>query len=367
MTFDTPLRGVLGGRTAGALERGLGLTTVGDLLRHYPRRYAERGELTAIASLTDGDHVTIVADIASVTTRRMRSKKGSIVEVLVTDGTDSLVITFFNQPWRERELRAGQRGLFAGTVSTYRDRRQLAHPQYVMLDEADEQAVAGFAGAIIPVYRSSKSVTSWQIQTSVGVVLDTFGPDLADFDPIDQSLRKRASLLDLQEALEGIHRPTTRDEIEQAHRRLAFEEAFVLQSALVERRLVAQGHRATPRTHIGSPLREAFDAALPFALTDGQRDVGAQISADLSRDVPMQRLLQGDVGSGKTVVAVRAMLDVVADGGQAVLLAPTEVLASQHASGIRSLLGSLAHAGTLLDAASTRNDQRDVEGTEVVL
>lgn len=363
MTFDTPLRGVLGGRTAGALERGLGLTTVGDLLRHYPRRYAERGELTAIASLTDGDHVTIVADIASVTTRRMRSKKGSIVEVLVTDGTDSLVITFFNQPWRERELRAGQRGLFAGTVSTYRDRRQLAHPQYVMLDEADEQAVTGFAGAIIPVYRSSKSVTSWQIQTSVGVVLDTFGPDLADFDPIDQSLRKRASLLDLQAALEGIHRPNTRDEIQRAHRRLAFEEAFVLQTALVERRLVAQGHRATPRSRIGSPLREAFDAALPFALTDGQREVGAQISADIARDIPMQRLLQGDVGSGKTVVAVRAMLDVVADGGQAVLLAPTEVLASQHAAGIRALLGPLGHAGTLLEADGVDG----VNGTQVVL
>ena len=145
----------------------MGLTTVGDLLRHYPRRYAERGELTAISGLTDGDHVTIVADIASVTARRMRNKRGSLLEVLVSDGTDSLVITFFNQPWRERELRVGQRGLFAGTISSYRDKRQLAHPQYVLLgDGSDAEKVESFAGAIIPVYPSTKSVTSWQIQSS---------------------------------------------------------------------------------------------------------------------------------------------------------------------------------------------------------
>ncbi len=361
--WDTKLRGILGGRTAGALERGLGLVTVRDLLRHYPRRYAERGELTAIAGLVDKDHVTVVADIASVTTRRMRQKKGSILEVLVTDGTDSLVITFFNQPWRERELRIGQRGLFAGTVSTYREQRQLAHPQYVMLDEASAESAAGFAGAIIPVYPSSKSVTTWQIQTSVGVVLDAFGVELASLDPLEPTIAEQAGVCDLRTALEGIHRPTTREQIQQAHHRLAFEEAFVLQTALVERRLIAQGHRAQPRIEEGSRLRQAFDAALPFALTDGQQQVGAQISADIARDIPMQRLLQGDVGSGKTVVAVRAMLDVVADGGQAVLLAPTEVLASQHAAGIRSLLGPLGQAGTLLEAAGPES----VDGTQVVL
>ena len=367
--MDTKLRGVLGGRTAGALERGLGLVTVGDLVRHYPRRYAERGELTAIAGLSDGDHVTIVADIASVTTRRMRSKKGSILEVLVTDGTDSLVITFFNQAWRERELKVGQRGLFAGTISTYRSQRQLAHPQYLLLDQTGQQetqATARFAGAIIPVYRSSKSVTSWQIQTSVGVALDALGDRVCERDPMPESIRKQAGLMEMGAAVEAIHRPQTWEQIEQARTRLAFDEAFVLQSALVERRMIAQGHRATPRTLEGSPLREAFDAALPFALTDGQIEVGKQISVDIARDVPMQRLLQGDVGSGKTVVALRAMLDVVASGGQAVLLAPTEVLATQHASGIRRLLGSLAEAGTLFAEAGDSPDA-DIEGTSVVL
>jgi len=363
VALGTKLRGVLGGRTAGALERGLGLVTVGDLLRHYPRRYAERGELTAIDGLADGDHVTIVADIASVTTRRMRSKKGSILEVLVTDGNDSLVITFFNQPWRERELRVGQRGLFAGTVSTYRDQRQLAHPQYVMLDDDNLEMAAGFAGAIIPVYRSSKSVTSWQIQTSVGLALDSVLDELPNIDPIPESVRTEEKLSDLGTALEGIHRPQTREQIEAAHRRLAYEEAFVLQAALVERRLLAQGFRATPRTIEGSPLRAAFDAALPFSFTEGQLEVGAQISADIARDFPMQRLLQGDVGSGKTVVAVRAMLDVVASGGQAVLLAPTEVLAAQHVAGIRRLLGPLGESGTLMAAG----ENGEVDGTLVVL
>ena len=361
--LDTKLRGVLGGRTAGALERGLGLATVGDLIRHYPRRYAERGELTSIAGLQDGDHVTIVADIASVTARRMRTKKGSVLEVLVSDGTDSLTITFFNQPWRERELRVGERGLFAGTISTYRDKRQLAHPQYLMLsahtDQAAGEEVERFAGAIIPVYRTSKSIASWQIQSSVGLVLDTLTADALP-DPIPARIRDELGFVDVVTALEGVHRPSSAQDVERARERLAFEEALVLQATLVQRRSMSRGFRSSVQATEGSSLRSAFDAALPFALTDGQRTVGAEISADLAAEVPMQRLLQGDVGSGKTVVAVRAMLDVVAAGGQAVLLAPTEVLAAQHASGIRRLLGSLAESGTLLE-------QQAQEGTSLVL
>jgi len=361
--FTTKLRGVLGGRTAGAFERGLRLTTVGDLLRHYPRRYAERGELTPIADLAEGDHVTIVADIASVTARRMKAKKGSILEVLVTDGTESLVITFFNQAWRERELRTGQRGLFAGTVSSFRERRQLAHPQYLLLNDDNAELAEGFAGAIIPVYPSSKSVTSWQVHKAMGVVLDGLGPEIDRSDAIPEGVRAELGLVDLRTALQGIHRPGDKAEIAAARRRLTFDEAFVLQAALAQRRMEAQGYRASVQPAAGSALREAFDAALPFDLTDGQRDVGAQISTDLERDVPMQRLLQGDVGSGKTVVAVRAMLDVVAAGGQAVLLAPTEVLAAQHAAGMRRLLGPLAQAGTLFAGGV----DADVEGTSLVL
>lgn len=373
--FDSKLRGVVGGRTAGVLERGLGLTSVGDLLRHYPRRYVERGDLTSIASLGDGDHVTIVADISSVTARRMKSKRGSVLEVLVSDGTDSLVITFFNQPWRERELRVGDRGLFAGTVSTYRNRRQLAHPQYLLLSdhapEVEGEKVQNFAGAIIPVYRSTKSITSWQIQASTALVLDTLS---VDADPIPANIREEFDLVDVMTALEGVHRPATHEDIERGRRRLAFEEALVLQTALAQRRSVARGLRASVSPVAGSPLRSAFDASLPFTLTKGQLDVGEQISGDMAQEVPMQRLLQGDVGSGKTVVALRAMLDVVASGGQAVLLAPTEVLASQHAAGIRRLLGPLAHADTLFDAsgeAESRSgisaDDAEVGSTSVVL
>ena len=360
--LETRLRGVVGGRTAGALERGLGLTTVGDLLRHYPRRYAERGELTAMSGLTDGDHVTIVADIASVTARRMRNKRGSLLEVLVSDGTDSLVITFFNQAWRERELRVGQRGLFAGTISSYRDQRQLAHPQYVLLGEgSDAEKVESFAGAIIPVYPSTKSVTSWQIQSSVRIVLDSIDADQKMPDPIPATMRAEMDLPDIDRALEGVHRPATWQDIERGRERLVFEEALVLQASLVQRRHAARTYRASVMPPAGSILRETFDAALPFALTDGQKAVGNEIAADLAQEVPMQRLLQGDVGSGKTVVAVRAMLDVVAAGGQAVLLAPTEVLAAQHAAGIRRLLGPLAEVDSLLGATAT------VDGTSVVL
>ena len=360
--LEARLRGVIGGRTAGALERGLGLTTVGDLLRHYPRRYAERGELTAISGLTDGDHVTIVADIASVTARRMRNKRGSLLEVVVSDGTESLVITFFNQAWRERELRVGQRGLFAGTISSYRDRRQLAHPQYVLLGESsDEEKIESFAGAIIPVYPSTKSVTSWQIQSSVGIVLDSIDADQIMSDPIPVAMRADMDLPDVHRALEGVHRPASWQDIERGRERLIFEEALVLQASLVQRRHAARTYPASVVPTAGSVLRETFDAALPFALTDGQKAVGNEIAADLAQEVPMQRLLQGDVGSGKTVVAVRAMLDVVAAGGQTVLLAPTEVLAAQHATGTRRLLGPLAEADSLLGAAAS------VHGTSVVV
>jgi len=260
--LETRLRGVIGGRTAGALERGLGLTTVGDLLRHYPRRYAERGELTAISGLTDGDHVTIVADIASVTARRMRNKRGSLLEVLVSDGTDSLVITFFNQAWRERELRVGQRGLFAGTISSYRDKRQLAHPQYVLLgDGSDAEKVESFAGAIIPVYPSTKSVTSWQVQSSVRIVLDSMDADQMMSDPIPAAMRADMDLPDIHRALEGVHRPATWQDMERGRERLIFEEAFVLQANLVQRRHAARTYRASVVPPAGSALRETHRRA----------------------------------------------------------------------------------------------------------
>lgn len=345
--LDQSLTGIIGGKSAKALGEALEIRTVGDLLRHYPRRYAEQGSLTGLASLEDGANVTVVAEIAEVTSRRMRNKKGSILEVRLTDGHDSLRVTFFNQAWRERELRVGRSGLFSGTISSFRGTRQLAHPRYLLFPDGvqdDPEATEAFASALIPVYPATARLTTWDIARAVRVVLDTM-PELDD--PIPPEIRERRGLPDLRSALLSIHRPTSREQAERARARLAFEEALLLQLEVVRRRAVVAAMRTVPRAGTPDGLRSAFDRNMPFTLTPGQVSVGEDIAKDMSTPQPMQRLVQGEVGSGKTVVALRAMLDVVDSGGQAALVAPTEVLAVQHARTIRDLLGPLAEAGTL--------------------
>lgn len=345
--IDTNLTGVLGGKTAKALSKAFGITSVDDLLHHYPRRYAERGKLSDLASLRDGESVTVLADIESVTVRAMRARRGSILEAIITDGKGRLSVTFFNQKWREREFRAGRSGLFSGEISDYRGKRQLAHPQCVLFPdgiEDDPEATAAFAGAIIPVYPASGSITSWQIQAAIRIVLDTLGE--VD-DPIPAEILQRHGLVDRATALRMIHQPQSMSDVESATERLKYEEAFCLQSILAQRRAEFSSMPATARDSVGGPLLTDFDSRLPFTLTDGQVSIGKEIFDDLGATHPMHRLVQGDVGSGKTLVALRAMLAVVDSGGQAALLAPTEVLAVQHHRSITRMLGELAHRGQL--------------------
>ncbi len=344
--WDEPLSRSLGRQTADALATGLDLHTVGDLLRHYPRRYAERGELTDLDSLRLDEQVTVLAMVDTVTTRRMKSRRGGITEVVVTDGSGRLVLTFFNQPWRERELQPGRIGLFAGTVGVYRRHRQLAHPDYVLLPEGSDVTAAAeeFADELIPVYAATANLATWKIARCVRVVLDTVG---AVPDPIPPQIRRRMGLMDAAAALRTVHRPASREDVERARHRLRFEEAFVLQVELARRRESAAALPAVPRKAAAGGLLDAFDSRLPFRLTAGQVRVGEEIAADLASDHPMHRLLQGEVGTGKTVVALRAMLAAVDSGGQAVLLAPTEVLAVQHHRSLTTLLGPLAERGLL--------------------
>jgi ATP-dependent DNA helicase RecG len=346
--LEDPLRLVVGDKAAKPLDRALELRTVGDLLRHYPRRYETRGELTDLASLRDGEFVTVQAEIAKVTSRPMRGRRGSIFEATVTDGHGLLALTFFSrgrQDWRERELAPGARGLFSGQVSTYRGKRQLAHPEYELLDEGDDaaHAAAEYAAEMIPVYPAAKEITSWQIARSVRIVLDVLDIE----DPMPRAIRDRHGLCGLADALRGIHRPIDWADIQRATKRLKWDEAFLLQVVLAQRRLAATAYSATPRPRAAGGLLDAYDARLPFDLTVGQDLAGATIGDELALDHPMHRLLQGEVGSGKTVIAVRAMLQVVDAGGQAALLAPTEVLAQQHFRSITEQLGPLAQAGEL--------------------
>ncbi|TFV69581.1 ATP-dependent DNA helicase RecG [Blastococcus sp. CT_GayMR19] len=352
VTMQTPLSRVLGPKTAKGMAEQLGLETVRDLLRHYPRRYARRGEQADLADVRVGDRVTVLAQVRSVTTRPMRQKKGSLTEVVVGDGSGRMKLVFFNH--RHTALKVNAWGMFAGTVGEYRGEKQFAHPDMHLLDSADDDT--DWARALVPIYPASKDVSSWVIQKSVKMLLGAGGgfAELVD-DPLPDEMRSRHGLLSLAAALLDIHRPTTPEDVERAAHRLKWDEALTLQLTLAARRRAAALEPGIRRPRKAGGLLDAVDAALPFSLTEGQRDVGEELAAELDRDQPMHRLLQGEVGSGKTVVALRAMAQVVDSGGQAALLAPTEVLAAQHARGIRALLGPLGRAGELDgDPAGTR-------------
>ncbi len=344
--LDDRIDRVFDPRTAKVLASSLDVHTVGELLRHYPRRYEQRGELTDLANLRDGEHVTVLAQIKAVTTRAMRNRRGKLTEVTVTDGRGTLTLAFFRQPWREKELKPGLHGLFAGQVSSYGRKRQLIHPDCELLGETDPgtELAAEHAAEIIPVYPATSQLPSWKIAKAIRTVLDTL--DLAD-DPLPDAVRERYGLPRQAAALLGIHRPLEWADIDRARLRLKWDEAFVLQAVLAQRRRAEDALPATPRLPHRGGLLDAFDAQLPFQLTGGQRAAGEEIMTALGREHPMHRLLQGEVGSGKTLVAVRAMLQVVDDGGQAVLLAPTEVLAQQHYRSLTQLLGPLGRAGEL--------------------
>jgi len=344
--FATRLVEVIGGKTAAALDSSLELRTVGDLLRHYPRRYAERGELTDLADLRVGDEVTVLAEVRKVHRRPMKQRRGTIVEAVVGDGRGTLTLTFFNQAWRERQLVVGRRGLFSGKVTDFKGVRQLNSPDYKLLGDADDEGdeVEEFAGALIPVYPASAAVPTWVVGRCARLVLDMVDPPP---DPLPEAVRRRHRLVGLAAALRGIHTPDDYAELAAARGRLKWDEALPLQAVLAQRRLAAAARPGTPRTARADGLLAAFDARLPFTLTAGQREVGGVLAAELDSAHPMHRLLQGEVGSGKTVCALRAMLQVVDAGGQAALLAPTEVLAAQHARSLRALLGPLGRAGEL--------------------
>ncbi|GAA0326048.1 ATP-dependent DNA helicase RecG [Streptomyces polychromogenes] len=359
--LDEDLKKTLGPATAKVLAEQLGLHTALDLLHHYPRRYAERGELTSLADLADqlDEHVTVVAQVADARILTFNGGRGKRLEVTITDGSGRLQLVFFGAGVHKphKELLPGSRAMFAGKVSRFNHKLQLAHPAYEPLggDASDRDAATAFANQLIPIYPACAKLESWKIAKCVDAVLPRAQEAL---DPLPPALRDGRGLIPLTEALLKIHRPATKADIEDARRRLKWDEAFVLQVALARRRhadsqLPAVARRATP-----GGLLDAFDAKLPFTLTDGQQKVSQEIFDDLATSHPMHRLLQGEVGSGKTMVALRAMLAVVDSGGQAAMLAPTEVLAQQHHRSITEMMGELAEGGLL-----GGSDQ----GTKVVL
>ena len=349
VALSARLSAAVGDKTAKAFGTHLGLATVGDLLRHYPRRYVERGALTPFDELVLEEFATVFAEVQRVSGRTLtaRSNRKPLHKtdvVLRDDRGQTMAIALFNRPWAGRDLRIGRRAYFSGKVERFNGRIQLANPEYQLVDDDEGVVAEEFAGTLVPIYPAAAKVPSHAVARAVRVTLDV--ADLGA-DPLPEDLRRRHRLVALEQALRDVHTPFRREDVARARARLTWDEAFVLQVVLAQRRAATRALPGVPRPGRPGGLLEAFDATLPFALTAGQAQVGEVLSADLAGTAPMHRLLQGEVGSGKTVVALRAMLQVVDSGGQTALLAPTEVLAQQHARSLAALLGPLATAGEL--------------------
>ncbi|MFZ9309315.1 MAG: ATP-dependent DNA helicase RecG [Candidatus Nanopelagicales bacterium] len=337
--LNTSLTIALGAKTAQALKKSFDMHTVEDLLRHFPRRYAKRGELTPMDSLQIDENVTVMAEIQSIKKRSMQKKRGGILEVEVTDGSGFLTLTFFNQDWRERDLRPGRMGLFSGKITAYRNKRQLAHPTYLLApdnEDLDPEAVETFARPLISVYPATSSIPTWRIEKMITLLLEGLSESIDD--GLSSEIVNQYSFFSLYESFQKIHRPQTMEEVEAAKQRFVFLEALQYQLILLRNRLRYAEANAKPIEASSDSLLRTFDVALPFSLTDGQVQVCNEIFADLAKPHPMHRLLQGEVGSGKTLCAIRSMLRVIESGGQTALLAPTEVLAWQHFKSIEALV-----------------------------
>ncbi|VXB48077.1 ATP-dependent DNA helicase RecG [Arthrobacter sp. 9AX] len=366
--LDLALERRIGRSSATVIEKHLGITTVDGLLNYFPRRYMSRGELTPISGLPLDEEVTLIARVLSSTTRNMQARRGTITDVIVSDddgkqglrlvgGTDyrgkvpgTLKITFFNGFKAKKDLLQGRRALFSGKVTKFKGQLGLTNPDFQLLDDdpfsEDSQDPEKLAAMPIPVYPATAKLPSWKIQNAVHALLETLDLDALP-DPVPSAVARREKFLPLAEAYRLIHAPESAEDWRRARDRLRYHEALVLQSALARRRAQLAAEEATARRRIPDGLLAAFDANLPFTLTAGQDAIGKTLASELSRDSPMNRLLQGEVGSGKTIVALRAMLQVVDAGGQAALLAPTEVLAAQHYESIRRSLGALSRDGLL--------------------
>jgi ATP-dependent DNA helicase RecG len=310
----------------------LGVRTVGDFLSLYPRRYDDYRKLKPLNRLQYGEEVTVIAQVWETRQRDSRSGR-PIVTSTISDGTATMEVTWFNQPWLAQKLRPGMQIVLSGRVDEYLGRLTFNSPDW---EELDKNLI--HTGRIVPVYPLTEGLTIKWLRHQVKAAVDYWTRRLPDYLP--EESRQRLHMLPLDEAVRQIHFPDDWDKLETARRRLAFDELLLIQLGVLRQR------RAW-HAQIGQPIKvspervERLIQALPFPLTQAQRRVLDEIIADLQRDTPMGRLLQGDVGSGKTVVALAVMVLTVLDGGQAAMLAPTEILAEQHFQSMSRLLGPL--------------------------
>jgi ATP-dependent DNA helicase RecG len=333
------LRAIDLGRLQGVGEKRLAafaqleVRNVLDLVTHYPRRYIDRTNEASIASLTVGEEAMVLAHVDKVVSRRTRNGR-TMVTVTVRDDTAQLSCTFFNQPWREKQLKPGTEAVFFGKLDIYRGYRQMANPVVDLVGDK--------TGKILPVYPQSEKagLSTWEIGSAVAEALRRCAPR-GFADPVPVEIREELRLISRDRALTLIHQPDSMADVAVARKRLVFDELFRVQLALVLRKRALEASARGFVHETSGELVVRFREALPFALTGAQDRAIAEIDADLAAPVPMHRLLQGDVGAGKTLVAVHALLVAVQGGHQGAIMSPTEVLTEQHFLGIRRLVDGL--------------------------
>lgn len=342
----TALGGV--GRTLKERLGKLGIHTAGDLLYHFPHRYNDYSRVAAIANLSIGTEQTVIGTVwTAAATRIGRSRQGT--EAIVGDSTGNLRVVWFNNTYVARDLKAGQRVALSGKVTVFRGQRVMESPEYEVLAE-DEQTGAVHTSRLVPVYPLTGDLKARTLRRLIYNALQALVDSVPD--PLPPSLRAQRRAPSINQALRQIHYPDSLDAAEAARRRLAFDELLVVQLTALSRRREWQTE-AAPALSLTEETQRGFVASLPFSLTAAQNRVISEVLADLGRNQPMARLLQGDVGSGKTVVALTGLLAAVASGYQGAIMAPTEVLAEQHYRTISQLLA----AGSVPDADGNLPEQ----------
>ena len=379
LPLDTPLQFLkgVGPRRAADLQRA-GLATVEDLLYRFPIRYEDRGSFQTIASLRPGQSASVAGEIVSVGLRPTRRPRFKILEVLIRDATGSMRAVFFNQGFLSDVFHPHQRLILFGRLELTTHGLQLQNPQYELLRSDPEAAAAAppqesapdddtlHTGRIVPVYEKTGSLTTKMQRAIVHQVLSQLPPDLPDAVPAEVLARQQ--LVGRREALAEAHFPAAGTAIDDlnafrtpAQRRLIFEEFFLFQIGLVLRRRRADAERKPRSIVVTDAVRESARRVLPFKLTGDQKKVIAEIITDMKRPQPMNRLLQGDVGSGKTIVALLAALVAMENGFQVAFMAPTEILAEQHFITIRRLLEPSRFRVTLLTGATPARKRRELQ------
>ena len=322
------------GRKRATALTAMEINSVLDLLQHYPRRYIDRTNQACIAELAEGEDAFVEGCVQRSSSRRIKQRR-TLVEVVISDDTGRLKLTFFNQPWQEQNLRPGRQVIVHGRPMRYRGSLQMTNPVVDLVGDR--------TGRFVPVYPQSEkvNVSTWEIAKFVDQALNRCRPR-GILDPVPSTVLQRFDFVGRHTALDGIHRPATMRESGEARRRLMFDELLRVQLELVRRKRWLERHTAGLSHATGGELVDRFLSRLPFPLTGAQRRVIEEIAGDLAMPHPMHRLMQGDVGAGKTVVALCALLTAVQGGFQGALMAPTEVLAEQHFETMVSLLGDLS-------------------------